>query len=186
MCSNPQLSDKPFFTASGGGVTLSGGEATAQMDFAARLLQRLKAEGIHTALETNGYFRYERFRDRMLPWLDLIYFDLKLIDPAASRQYCGRSSARILRNFSRLVVDAKIPIIPRIPLVPGITATEDNLRGIAAFLRGLGVKSCTLMPYNPTWTDKAAQLGRAPKYRHDRFMSPAELRACAAWFTTAP
>ena len=77
------LQDKSIFTASGGGVTLSGGEATLQMGFASKLLQALKREGIHTAIETSGFFDYQRFKDEMLPWLDLIYYDIKLMDEAA-------------------------------------------------------------------------------------------------------
>ncbi|MCP4187583.1 MAG: radical SAM protein [Gammaproteobacteria bacterium] len=178
------LQDKPFFTSTGGGVTLSGGEATMQMDVASQLLQRLKAEGVHTAIETSGFFKYDRFRETMLPWLDLIYFDLKLIDDAESRMYCGRSNTRILENFSRLLKNADIPIMPRIPLVPGITATEQNLRGIAAFLDQYNVKSCSLIPYNPLWKDKLQKLGIESAYNHSSFMTLNEQRSCANCFTS--
>ena len=177
------LQDKPFFTSTGGGVTLSGGEATLQMDFASQLLQALKREGIHTAIETSGFFDYAHFKDKLLPWLDLIYYDIKLIDDEASKQYCGHSNQRILDNFCRLLTDVHIPIIPRIPLIPGITTTEENLRGIAAFLDKHGVKSCALMPYNPLWSDKLRKLGLTPRYQHSGFMTPAEQAACARHFT---
>ena len=177
------LQDKPFFISSGGGVTLSGGEATLQMDFASKLLQALKREGIHTAIETSGFFDYPQFKDKMLPWLDLIYYDIKLMDETASQQYCGYSSKRILDNFSRLLKDAQIPVIPRIPLIPGITATEDNLRAIAEFLDQQGAKSCALMPYNPLWSDKLKQLGLPVRYEHKGFMTPAEQKACVDYFT---
>lgn len=177
------LQDKPVFTSSGGGVTLSGGEATLQMGFASQLLQALKREGIHTAIETSGFFDYRRFKNEMLPWLDLIYYDIKLMDEAASQQYCGHSSKRMLDNFSRLLRDAQIPVIPRIPLIPGITATEDNLRAIAAFLDQQGVKSCALMPYNPLWSDKLKKLGLPVRYEHKGFMTPAEQKACIGYFT---
>ncbi|SFK51329.1 pyruvate formate lyase activating enzyme [Nitrosomonas aestuarii] len=177
------LQDKPFFTSTGGGVTLSGGEPTLQMDFAGRLLQALKREGIHTALETSGFFPYESFKAKMLPWLDLIYFDIKLIDVADSKQYCGQSNKHILENFSRLIKDASIPVIPRIPLIPGITTTEKNLKDIAAFLRKHGVKSCELMPYNPLWIDKLLKLGITPDYKRNNYMTPAEQKACVDCFT---
>lgn len=177
------LQDKPFFVSSGGGVTLSGGEATLQMDFAGKLLQALKREGIHTALETGGFFRYESFKKKLLPWLDLIYFDLKLIDEADSKQYTGRSNKRILENFSHLLADATVPVIPRIPLIPGITTTEANLQGIAAFLNDHGVKTCELMPYNPLWLDKLKKLGITPRYRRTSFMTSAEQQACIGSFT---
>ena len=74
------LIDKVFYQSSGGGVTLSGGEVTQQMEFAHHLLRALKAENIDTAIETSGFFNYRQFKQLMLPWIDLIYFDLKLID----------------------------------------------------------------------------------------------------------
>lgn len=178
------LQDKPFFTTTGGGVTLSGGEPTMQMDFASCLLQELRHKGVHAALETCGFFNYEQFRRDMLPWLDLIYFDLKLIDVQASRKQCGRSNRKILDNFSRLTEQVEIPVIPRIPLIPGITATKDNLQGIAAFLEAHGVKSCSLMPYNPLWSDKLQKLGLTPDYHHKGFMTQAEQAACAGHFIT--
>jgi len=177
------LQDKPFYTTSGGGVTLSGGEPTMQMDFAGSLLQALKAEGIHTAIETSGFFYYQQFKEKMLPWLDLIYFDLKLIDSRASKKYCGRSNARILSNFSRLLKEGDIPIQARVPLIPGITATQDNLHSIAAFLEQYSVKSCSLMPYNPLWSDKLQTLGLSAEYQHEGFMSLAEQQACIRHFT---
>ena len=120
----------------------------------------------------------------MLPWLDLIYFDLKLIDAAESERYSGRSSKKIFDNFSTLIKTAKIPVIPRIPLIPGITATERNLKGIAAFLAKHSVKTCALMPYNPLWLGKLENLGiSAPRYTHSRFMTTEELKACADYFT---
>ncbi len=177
------LQDKPFFSTTGGGVTLSGGEATLQMDFASRLLQALKHEGIHTALETSGFFNYQHFKQKMLPWLDLVYFDIKLIDNAASKKYCGRSNTSILNNFTQLLSDAHIPVVPRIPLIPGITTTEENLKGIAAFLEEHGVKSCSLIPYNPLWHDKIEKLGLTPRYQHQGFMTPDEQKACIGYFT---
>lgn len=177
------LEDKPFFTSSGGGVTLSGGEATLQMNFASRLLQALKHENIHTALETSGFFHYQDFKHQMLPWLDLIYYDIKLIDDAASKKYCGRSNACILDNFTQLMSDTNIPVIPRIPLIPGITTTEENLLGIAAFLKKHDVKSCSLMPYNPLWYDKIKKLGLTPSYQHKGFMTPTEQKTCVNYFT---
>ena len=112
----------------------------------------------------------------------MIYFDIKLIDAEASKEYCGRSNVGILKNFVRLLQDAKIPVIPRIPLIPGITTTEENLKGIAAFLKKFGVKSCALMPYNPLWSDKIEKLGLQPRYHHREFMTLEEQQACISCF----
>ncbi len=178
------LIDRPIFETTGGGVTLSGGEPTVQMGFAERFLRELRRRGIHTAIETCGYFAYDRFRQRLLPHLDLIYFDLKLIDDARSRLYTGRSNRRILENFSRLAADAGSRLVPRIPLVPGITATGENLAGLARFLRRAGLGRCSLMPYNPLWVDKLPRLGARASYHRRSFMSPAAEAACVEAFAS--
>lgn len=163
--------DQPFYTSSNGGVTLSGGEPTLQMGFAHHFLKALKTDGVHTAIETCGLFNYRRFHAELLPWLDLIYFDLKLIDDFQSRRYTGRSNGPILDNFSRLIAEAKIPVIPRIPLVPGITDRPANLSGLARYLASEGITGCTLLPYNPLWHDKLKRLGKTSPYGRATFMS---------------
>jgi pyruvate formate lyase activating enzyme len=178
--------DRPFYRATGGGVTLSGGEATAQMPFAHAFVKRLKQAGVHTALETSGMFSYRAFRELLLPYLDLIYFDIKLIDTAESRRYCGVSNRPILDNFVRLLADAGVPVIPRVPLIPGITATRANLQGIGRFLRAHGVRKVSLLPYNPLWQDKLARLGVPQRYTGRSFMTPAELARCTGELVSAP
>lgn len=177
------LIDKPFFKSSGGGVTVSGGEATLQIDFLEKFLQRLKREGVSTALETCGFFNYHTFKKRILPWLDVIYFDLKLIDEEAHRHFTGQSNKPILNNLINLVNEAKIPVNVRVPLIPGITATKKNLSEIAAFLKNHEIKVVYLMPYNPLWVDKLEKLGLTPKYQNQKFMSNEQLADCVAEFS---
>lgn len=172
------LIDKPFFDSTGGGVTLSGGEPTMQMEFLHRFLVALKKERINTGLETSGMFPLKQFQTDILPYLDFIYFDLKLIDPEESRQYTGISNDKILRNFVILKNEAPIPLIPRIPLIPGITATENNLYGISQFLQKSGVMECALMPYNPLWQDKAVHCGIDIRYSNPEFMSQRQEEDC--------
>lgn len=174
--------DRPFYRSSGGGVTLSGGEPSMQMAFASSLLKTLKAEGIHTAIETCGFFSYRRFSQHLLPWLDLIYFDLKLMCDADSRRYTGQSNRLILDNFMQLAHQSSVPVIPRVPLIPGITATEENLQSIAGFLEANGISAATLLPYNPLWHDKAQKLGRVSPYQRKAFMTQDEQQACVASF----
>lgn len=176
------LIDKPFYLATGGGVTLSGGEATQQMSFVSRFLCRLKHEGLHTAMETCGFFDWDRFRTMVLPHLDLVYFDLKLIDDEASRRMTGQSNRLILANFRLLLAAAKDRLVPRIPLIPGITDTEENLSALARFLRQHQVASCALMPYNPLWQDKLERLGLIPNYQHREFMAKEREEACIQLF----
>ncbi len=156
------LRDEPFFKTSGGGVTLSGGEPTLYMDFASALLRALKKKKINTLIETCGFFDYDRFAGLVLPYVNTIYYDIKIIDDADHRRHAGASNVRILANFKKLKRDikkTKIELLPRVPLVPGITDTETNLRGIAAFLAGEGVRRSSLMRYNPLWHEKAEKLG---------------------------
>ncbi len=174
--------DKPFYQSSGGGVTLSGGEPTLQMDFNHHFLKALKAEGIHTAIETCGLFNYSRFEEQLLPWLDLIYFDLKLIDNFQSRRYTGCSNRGIMNNFTRLFGSTDVPVIPRIPLIPGITDSEHNLRGLADYLRKNDVDNCSLMPYNPMWQDKLKLMGKTSSYNRNTFLSLEEQKASLRYF----
>jgi pyruvate formate lyase activating enzyme len=180
------LIDKNFFNSTGGGVTLSGGEPTLQMAFLHRFLVALKQENIHTGLETCGLFALEDFQTDILPYLDFIYFDLKLMDPGESRQFTGRSNEQILQNFLFLSDRAPVPVVARIPLIPDITATEKNLDGVSKFLQKHGIKACALMPYNPLWRDKAAKNGIAISYSNPEFMSQREEENCVQFFLPHP
>ena len=176
------LQDKEIFITSGGGVTLSGGEATQQMQFAGLFLSELKKQGIHTAIETSGFFNYRRFEEQMLPFLDLIYFDLKLFDEQDSIKFTGQSNGLIIENFLKLQSQKDVVLIPRIPLIPGITATQKNLGQIAQFLHQHDVHNAILLPYNPLWLDKIDQMGFEPKYVRREFMSQEEQEACIRFF----
>ena len=170
--------DKPFFQSTGGGVTLSGGEVTQQMNFAGKFLEELKKEDIHTAIETSGFFNYEKFSKKMLPFIDIIYFDLKLIDDQESRKYTGQSNALIIDNFKRLINETNVIVVPRIPLIPDITTQTANLRGIADLLKSLPVTSATLLPYNPLWQDKVEKLDMKTRYNRVTLMSEKEKNDC--------
>ena len=165
------LVDKRYFNATGGGVTVSGGEPTMQMDFLHRFLVALKAEEINTGLETSGLFAIHRFRELILPFLDFIFFDLKLIQPEESLRFTGRFNDQIIQNFLFLVNEKTIPVIPRIPLIPGITATEKNLSDMSHFLQSNGIKACELIPYNRLWRDKAITNGIPVHYSLPEDMS---------------
>ncbi len=175
--------DKPFYRSTGGGITLSGGEATMQMTFLNSFLKELKKEGIHVALETCGFFNIDSFRDRILPHLDLIYFDLKLINDEKSRFYTGQSSRPVLENFLYLIREANVPVFPRIPLIPEVTATKENLSDISRFLKDQNVEVCSLIPYNPLWQDKLVALGLASKYKGSSYMTGEEEQTCVGYFS---
>ena len=185
------LRHKPFYDNSGGGVTLSGGEPTWHIDALSSVVVALKDRGVHTLLQTCGAFSLPQLDAKVYPWLDLIYYDLKLHNNDAHREHCGVSNRGILENFAALQARTQVPILPRIPLVPGVTATAENLGALAGFLAGLGVPEVVLLDYNPLWPDKARTLSKTVEgdgqgeSERATWMSAAELAACAQVFTDA-
>lgn len=180
--------DLPFYRNSGGGVTLSGGEPTLYPRYAESLLLALEKRGVPVLLETSGYFAWDVFRQRLLPHLEAVYFDLKLADPQAHHRYTGRDNRVILANLVRLAKrvrdgEARPEVLVRVPLVPGITATPTNLEATAGLLRRLGMERVALLPYNPLWLSKADGLGHRPTYRHAEWMSPDEIQRCREAFS---
>lgn len=153
------LRDRQFFDASGGGVTFSGGEPTLWMQYLGAALKALKSEAIHTAIQTCGMFDYDGFARNVLPFTDLIMFDIKFIAAAEHKRYTGQANSAILENFRRLTREAASKVLPRVPLVPGITATLGNLLEIASFLADLGYLRCDLLPYNPAGMEKRRAIG---------------------------
>ncbi|MFZ5773340.1 MAG: glycyl-radical enzyme activating protein [Thermodesulfobacteriota bacterium] len=158
------LRDRLFYAASGGGVTLSGGEPTAQPGFCGELLQRLQAEGIHTAMETSGFFAWDDFQAACLPFVDLILFDVKIADAARHRQITGVDNKVILANLQKLLAARPGEVIPRIPLIPGYTADPENISSLAGLFKKLQVRRCSLLPYHPFGMSKAAKIGAAPDH----------------------
>ncbi len=186
------LPDKPFFETSGGGVTLSGGEPTLYMRFTARLLQALKQHQIHTLLETCGYFDFNQFLETIYPLLDAIYFDIKMIDSAAHKKYCGVPNEKILDNFTKLYRKASHDgkkVLARTPLIPDITDTESNVREIAAFLNKLNIADAALLAYNPLWHEKSSKVGVENPYQKNKamtsFTEKTVLEKCRRIFTEA-
>ena len=138
---------KPFFDHSGGGITLTGGEATLQPEFASAVLKGCRAAGIHTAIETCGACPWEVL-EMLLPYTDLVLYDIKLIDDEEHRRWTGASNEELLENARRLAGRTEVQV--RVPLIPGITDTEQNLASIFDFMREVGLSSVALLPYNPS------------------------------------
>lgn len=142
------LKDKPFYDNSSGGVTLSGGEPVQQAGFSLALLKRCKDHSIHTSLDTCGYVEWEMF-SKLLPYVDLVLYDIKCMDTKFHQKLTGVSNELILENAKRIAQSGK-PIIIRVPVIPDCTDSEDNIREIASFVHLLGdsVKEIELLPYN--------------------------------------
>ena len=151
------LRDRPFYESSGGGVTLSGGEPTFQLDFAVALAAALRATGVSCGLQTCGAFRWDIFAPH-LPLFDFVFFDLKLMSPAEHRALIGGDNRTILENARRLAATgARITF--RAPVVPGYTDTESNLAAMAALLHECGVRRLHLLAYHPMGEAKRTRVG---------------------------
>jgi pyruvate formate lyase activating enzyme len=157
--------DRPFYDNSGGGVTISGGEPTAQVDFLLELLASLQERGIATALETSGLFHADLV-ERLVSCVDLFLYDVKCIDEAVHRQFTGVSNRQILANFEEILGRAGVErVLPRIPVIPGFNAAPDAIDQITAFLKGLGYSGAVhAMPYNKLAKTKYEKLGVGEAY----------------------
>lgn len=150
------LRDKPFYAASGGGITLSGGEPALHAPFLRTFLPLARAEGLHVVLETAGCYP-ARLLDELVPLLDAILFDLKVIDAEAHRRLTTRDNAPILANLAHLLARGA-PVTVRMPVVPGHNTDPVNVAATAALLRQLGVRDLTLLRYNHLWEAKLPRL----------------------------
>ena len=152
--------DRPFYEASGGGVTLSGGEPTLQPAFARRLLEGCRKRGLHTAIESCGLAPWPTWQ-ALLPHLDLILYDLKEVDSHRHEQLTGTPNALILDNLERLAHTGK-PIIVRRPVIPGCNDGEASIHALGRLVQRLGtVHEVHLLPYHRFGRSKYERLGRA-------------------------
>jgi pyruvate formate lyase activating enzyme len=150
--------DIPFFEESGGGVTFSGGEPLQQYEFLQEILKACKERGLHTAVDTSGYASPEVLQ-RIADLTDLFLYDLKLMDEIRHRELTGISNKVILENLKALAFRGKQALI-RMPLVPGINDSLDNIRVMARFLAALpNMKEIELLPYHATGAGKYKRLG---------------------------
>jgi pyruvate formate lyase activating enzyme len=140
--------DKMFYEASGGGVTVSGGEALLQLDLVLGLFEKCRRDGIHTCIETSGCVTGSSF-NKILPLTDYILFDLKHLNPDKHLLYTGMTNTLILSN-ARVAAASGIKTLFRMPLIPGINDDMQNIRETAVFICGLGntPPSIELMPYH--------------------------------------
>lgn len=152
----------PLYRTSGGGVTLSGGEPTMYPEFANKLATLLRSEGIGVAMETCGLFDFERVTP-LLRKLELVLFDIKIWDGERHLRICGHDNTVIKQNLKSLaqagLPQGFPPVWPRLPLVPGMTDTHENIRGWAAFLRSLDIGFLTIVPFHPMGAGKRRWLG---------------------------
>ena len=151
------LKDRMFYKNSGGGVTISGGEALLQWEFVFSLLEQYKKEGLHTALDTSGYGPWENLKT-LLSVSDLLLFDLKHLDPGEHRRATGVDNGIILDNLGKASQYA--PIWLRVPLIAGFNDSAEHIEKIVQIGKKIRVEKISFLPYHQGGKSKNEQLGR--------------------------
>lgn len=152
------MRDEVVFRNSGGGITISGGEPLMHPDFCAELLQRCKAAGIATSVETAGYIPQQTI-DRFIPVVDTFLFDLKLFHLKPHREWTGVDNGLILSNLRR-VTDLHDNVVIRVPLIPGVNDTKEEFTAMMDFAAGLRrINSVHLLPFHQLGAGKYDLLG---------------------------
>jgi len=141
------LRDMDFYLSSGGGVTFSGGEPTLQADFLLETISYLR--GAHTAIETCGYAKKDVF-EKVIAAVDFVMMDIKHTDRDIHKEYTGVYNDIILENLELLKASGK-PFVIRVPLIPGVNDTDENLESTAKLIAGAkSLERVELLPYQMT------------------------------------
>ncbi len=167
------IKDRDFYEMSGGGMTLSGGEALCQMDFAKALIDAAHEQGIHCAVETTGFAAPEKFDDFMR-YPDLFLYDFKHFDPDIHMENTGVRNDVILRNLKALTDGGK-SVIARIPVIPHFNTGILCARSMADALARAGVNDVHLLPFHQFGEKKYEQLGVQYEYSGVKQLHPEQL-----------
>lgn len=149
--------DEAFYRNSGGGITLSGGEALIQAGFAYALLAESKRQGLHTAVETTGMTRPEVLM-RIAEQTDIFLYDVKHHDTEKHQAYTGVPNAQILDNL-RLLIGSGKQVVARIPVIPGFNNSLEDAEQYGRLLSGLHVEEVNLLPFHQMGQHKYDMLG---------------------------
>ncbi len=169
------MKDLPFFKNSGGGITLSGGEALSQSAFAVALLKEAKARGLHTAVETSGYCAWEKLKS-VLEYTDILLFDVKLINDAKHKEYIGVSNKRIQENLKKAVENGT-PLVARIPVITSVNGDEQSITAFTERFKEAGVKNVDLLPFHQLGAAKYEMAGVPYTFQDEKPPTDALLKA---------
>jgi pyruvate formate lyase activating enzyme len=172
------LRDREYYEASGGGLTLSGGEPMFQPGFTEALLRAARRERLHTAVETAGSAPWERY-ERILPLVDLFFYDCKESDDELHRTFTGFPRAPVVENLRRLHA-AGASIVLRCPMIPEFNARREHLDGIASLARSLpNLKGVEILPYHRLGRAKLERFGL--ETRMPESVKPPDARTLEGW-----
>ncbi len=165
------MKDKVFYSNSGGGLTLSGGEPLMQFDFAYEILKKAKRNDIHTCIETCGFAKTEDIL-KLAEFTDIFLYDWKLTNDNLHKEYTGVSNRQILDNLKAIdAVGSKI--ILRCPIIPNVNDTEEHFLGIAGVANSLeNILTIEIEPYHSLGNNKHKKLGKTEKIQ--TFLQPTE------------
>ncbi len=173
--------DMIFYENSGGGVTFSGGEPTYQLEFVKCVLKTCQRKGIHTTLDTCGYVEWDQMEE-IVPFLDLILFDLKEMDSEKHKKHTGVRNETILENLRRLSSRKAPSLQVRFPFIPDINDSKDNLEEMVKFLKSVGIEELDLMPYHRLGIAKYEMLGKPYHLRNTKSPSNSRLEETKKFF----
>lgn len=152
--------DMPYYERSGGGLTLSGGESLLQPEFTEALFHAAKDRGINTALESMGYAPFETIK-KILPYLDTYLYDIKHMNPAKHKEFCGKENTLMVENARKIAESRQTYLVIRVPVIPGFNDTKEEIQAIAKYAASLpGVDRIHLLPYHNFGMGKYEGLGR--------------------------
>ncbi|HDZ8009757.1 TPA: glycyl-radical enzyme activating protein [Citrobacter amalonaticus] len=155
------LKDQPYFVKTGGGVTLSGGEAMFQFPFALALAKAAKAVGLHVCIETNGASRPERYRE-IAPWVDIFLLDYKVTDARAHKAHTGIAKSVVDTTLATLE-ELGAKVVLRCPLIPGYNLNDEHLTAIREVTeRYAAILYSEILPYHNLGMAKNRELGQIP------------------------
>lgn len=175
--------DAAFYSMSGGGVTLGGGECTAQTEAARDLLMECKAEGINTAIETCGHIKTDKLL-QIAEYVDLFLFDIKHMDPKRHNELTGIGNEQILQNLKELL-KRRYNVKVRMPMLKGINDSKEEIDQVIQFLLPFrddpNFKGVDLLPYHKMGVGKYAQLGKPYPIEGDPSLSKEDLDRIEGW-----
>lgn len=167
------LQDMPFYEESGGGVTLSGGEALVQAEFTEALIDALKEHSIPVDIETTGAVANETFR-KLAPKFDLLLYDMKHYDSKMHKKGTGVANEHIIENL-KWVIENELPHLVRIPVIPGFNDQIEDAKGFVKLFEDIGVDRVQLLPFHQFGEKKYSELGREYAYSQQKAFYPEDL-----------
>ncbi len=175
------IKDNVFYEQSNGGITISGGEPMLQADFLKEILGKCKTYGLHTAIETCGYAKWDEF-EKILNCVDLFLFDIKLMDSNKHRKYTGVENKLILDNLKKLSAN-NAEIIIRMPIIKGVNDNFEHVDNVIRFISNLQITEVNLLPYHKMGMDKYKRMDLQYKMNGDEIPTDEQMKKLALRFS---